>query len=59
MKKHKIYCADHLGFGCDYICCFDMEEIRPKRARERMVVLLEQYKQLKLQKKMNKIREDF
>lgn len=59
IQKHKIYCADHLGFGCGYICCFDMEELRPKLARERIAKLVEQYKELKLQKKLNKMKEDF
>ena len=58
-KKHRIYCADHLGFGCGYICCFGLEELRPKLARKRIAELVEQYKQLNLQKKLNKMMEDF
>ena len=58
-RNRKIYCADHLGFGCGYICCFGLEELKPKRARERIAELVEQYKQLKIQKKLNKMREDF
>ena len=58
-QKHRIYCADHLGFGCGYICCFGLEELKPKRARERIDELVEQYKQLNIQKKLNKMREDF
>ena len=58
-QKHRIYCADHLGFGCGYICCFGLTELRPKLARERIAKLVEQYKQLNLQKKLNKMREDF
>lgn len=66
-QKHRIYCADHLGFGCahhlgfgcGYIYCFGFEELRPKLARERIAKLVEQYKQLNIQKKLNKIREDF
>lgn len=57
--KHRIYCADHLGFGCGYICCFGLTALRPELARERIAKLVEQYKQLKLQKKLNKMREDF
>ena len=56
---HKIYCADHLGFGCSYICCFGSEELRPKLARKRVAELVEQYKQLNIQKKLNKMNEDF
>ena len=58
-QKHKIYCADHLGFGCGYICCFGLEELRPKLARERIANLVKQYKQLNLQKKLDRINEDF
>lgn len=58
-QKHKIYCADHLGFGCGYICCFGLEELRPKLARERIAILVKQYKQLNLQKKLDRINEDF
>ena len=58
-KTRTIYCADHLGFGCGYICCFGQEEMKPKRARKRIAELVEQYKQLKIQKKLNKMREDF
>lgn len=58
-QKHRIYCADHLGFGCGYICCFGLTELKPKLARERVRVLVEQYKQLNMQKKLNKMREDF
>lgn len=58
-QTHKIYCADHLGFGCGYICCFGLEELRPKLARERIANLVKQYKQLKLQKKLDRIKEDF
>lgn len=58
-QKHKIYCADHLGFGCGYICCFGLEELRPKLARERIANLVKQYKQLNLQKKLDRIKEDF
>lgn len=58
-QKHRIYCADHLGFGCGYICCFGFEELKPKLARERIAKLVEQYKQLNLQKKLNKMMKDF
>lgn len=58
-QKHRIYCADHLGFGCGYICCFGLTELRPKLARERIAKLVEQYKQLKLKQKLNKMMEDF
>lgn len=58
-QKHRIYCADHLGFGCGYICCFGLEELRPKLARERIAKLVKQYKQLNLQKKLDRIKEDF
>lgn len=58
-QKHRIYCADHLGFGCGYIYCFGFEELRPKLARERIAKLVEQYKQLNLQKKLNKMMKDF
>ena len=58
-QTHKIYCANHLGFGCGYICCFGKEELRPKLARERIAKLVEQYKQLIVQKNLNKIKEDF
>ena len=57
--KHKIYCADHLGFGFGYICCFGYEELIPKLAIKRVAELVEQYKQLKLQKKQDKMKEDF
>lgn len=57
--EHRIYCADHLGFGCGYICCFGLTELRPKLARERIAKLVEQYKQLNLQKKLNRMKEDF
>lgn len=58
-QKHRIYCADHLGFGCGYICCFGLDELRPKLARKRIAELVEQYKQLNIQKKLNKMKEDF
>lgn len=58
-QKHRIYCADHLGFGLGYICCFGLEELRPKLARKRIAELVEQYKQLNIQKKLNKMKEDF
>lgn len=58
-QKHRIYCADHLGFCGDYICCFGLEELRPKLARERIAKLVKQYKQLNLQKKLDRIKEDF
>lgn len=58
-QKHKIYCANHLGFGCGYICCFGKEELRPKLARQRVAELVDQYKQLNIQKKLNKMKEDF
>lgn len=58
-RNRKIYCANHLGFGCGYICCFGFDELRPKRARERIAELLEQYKQLQMKKKLNKMEEDF
>lgn len=58
-QKHRIYCADHLGLGLGYICCFGLEELRPKLARKRIAELVEQYKQLNIQKKLNKMKEDF
>lgn len=58
-QKHKIYCADHLGFGRGYIGCFGLDELRPKLARERIAKLVKQYKQLNLQIKLNRIEEDF
>lgn len=58
-QKNRIYCADHLGFGCGYICCFGQDELRPKLARKRVAELVEQYKQLKLQKKLNEMKGDF
>ena len=58
-QKHKIYCANHLGIGGNYICCYGNEELRPKLARERIAKLVEQYKQLNVQKKLNEIKEDF
>ena len=58
-QKNKIYCADHLGFGCGYICCFGLDELRPKLARKRVAELVKQYKQLKLQKKLNEMNGDF
>lgn len=58
-QKHKIYCANHLGLGGNYICCYGNEELRPKLARERIAKLVEQYKQLNVQKKLNEIKEDF
>ena len=58
-QKHKIYCANHLSFGCGYICCFGQNELRPKLARQRVAKLVEQYKQLNIQKKLNKMNEDF
>lgn len=58
-QKHKIYCAYRLGFDSGYICCFGLEELRPKLARERVAKLVEQYKQLNIQNKLNKIKEDF
>ena len=59
-QKHKIHCAVRLGFGCgDYICCFGNEELKPKQARERIAKLVEQYKQMNIKKKLNKIKEDF
>ena len=58
-QKNRIYCADHLGFGCGYICCFGLDELRPKLARKRIAKLVEQYKHLNLQKKLNKMKEDF
>ena len=42
-QKHRIYCADHLGFGCGYICCFGLEELRPKLARERIAKMKEDF----------------
>lgn len=59
IQKHKIHCAVRLGFGCGYICCFGNEELKPKQARERVAKLVEQYKQLNIQKKLNKMKEDF
>lgn len=58
-QKHKIYCANHLGLDGNYICCYGNEELRPKLARERIAKLVEQYKQLIVQKKLNEIKEDF
>ena len=60
-QKHKIYCADHLGLSrlSNYIYCFGLEELRPKLARERIAKLVEQYKQLNVQKKLDRINEDF
>ena len=58
-QKHKIYCANHLGLGGNYICCYGNEELRPKLARERIAKLVEQYKQLIVQKKLNEIKEYF
>lgn len=58
-RKRKIYCAEYLSFGCGYICCIGLEELKPKRARKRVAELVEQYKQLQMQKKLNKMKEDF
>lgn len=58
-QKHRIYCAYHLGFGCGYICCFGLEELRPKLARERIAKLVEKYKELQIKIKLNKMKGDF
>ena len=54
-----IYGGNHLSFGCGYICCFGQNELKPKLARQRVAKLVEQYKQLNIQKKLNKMNEDF
>lgn len=58
-QKHKIYCPNHLVLGSGYIYCYGKEELKPKLARQRVIELLEQYKQLNVQKKLNEIKEDF
>lgn len=58
-QKHKIYCPNHLVLEGVYICGFGQEELKPKLVRQRVVELIEQYKQLNIQKNLNKIKEDF
>lgn len=62
-RNQKIYCAKQImrleTVHGSYIGFYGQEELEPKLARARVAVLVKKYKEIQLQKKLEKIKKDF
>lgn len=57
--RGKLYCASYLENDGEYICCWGKEEYTPEKAKEQIGILLKQYKNIKTEMRIRKLKKDF
>lgn len=57
--RGRLYCASYLESDGEYICCWGKEEYTPEKAKEQIGILLKQYKNIKTEMRIKKLKKDF